>query len=391
MKAFFRRHRKLRRAAKYLLFLAGSVKWRIKEFFTSIRYKLAGFSPKHILIIRTKGLGDIVRSLPAVNALHSKYPNAVIEYCTSGNGKCLLQYNPALSKLWTPEELIAALSSENKPEFDFVVNLHTFDNEPSVRSLMGMIKAPFIRGRQGAKYQYDENLYVTSWSELFCRLAMVRYSRGDLNGYRIYLGPEAEKKQAAAAQRFGLNFDGSNSYIGVVLGTDETRHGSAWARNYSVDFFLKLASELGQYGKVVLLGFRADRLPEEQAKLKNITAGILPEAIDLLDKPKIEELLYVIRNLKLLVTSDTGPLHLAVGLGVPVIALCGPTSVYEVYDPPVNRSLKLIQSPEKCSPCRDDFIGECQAKKRAECMEAFDIAEIKNSVEKLLAAEKHVK
>lgn len=373
----------LRSFAKSLLFYLGAVCWRIKQLFSRLSWRLRDFSPKRILLIRTKGLGDVVRTLPALCGLRERFPQARIDYCTSEVGKSLIKYHPAVKQIWTPDELGAEFKS-GRAEYDLVVNFHTFDNDPAVRELMKNARGRVVVGRRHdrrGRYRYDENLYVNSWSELFCRMVHVPYQKGKLGQFQIHLPENADQIQRDILDRYGL--EKGRCHIGLCLGNDEVRNSSAWARNYSVDYFIDLAAKIQTIGRVVLFGVSSDRCDEERARLRDIGL-ILPDAINLIDKPNFGDLLYIIRGLDALVTSDTGPLHFAIGLATPVIGLCGPTSVRELYDPPIARGFRLFQSHLSCSPCQDDFCAGCEKDRRAICMDRFEWEDIRSALKEII-------
>jgi heptosyltransferase-2 len=86
----------------------------------------------------------------------------------------------------------------------------------------------------------------------------------------------------------------------------------------------------------------------------------------------------VIRNLRLLVTGDSGPMHVAAALGVPLVAVFGPTDWRETA--PVGEAHRLERQPVYCSPCG---LRECPIDHR--CMRRVTVDRVSDAALDLLA------
>jgi heptosyltransferase I len=91
-------------------------------------------------------------------------------------------------------------------------------------------------------------------------------------------------------------------------------------------------------------------------------------AIDLCGKTTLKQLSYVLQKSALFIGGDTGPMHLAVSMNTPVIALFGPTDPKR--NGPYGQENTVIQSGSECSPC---FKRQCTPLK---CMEAITVEEV---------------
>ena len=88
----------------------------------------------------------------------------------------------------------------------------------------------------------------------------------------------------------------------------------------------------------------------------------------------------LIDRCRLVVGADTGPLHLAVGLGVPVIALCGADD--PKWTGPYGQNHRVHYKKFPCSPCNKSPV--CQG--RFDCMEAIEVPEVMESVRTIIAS-----
>jgi heptosyltransferase-2 len=94
--------------------------------------------------------------------------------------------------------------------------------------------------------------------------------------------------------------------------------------------------------------------PAERALGESIAGGMREPARVLCGETSLAELAGVLSRLRLLVTNDSGPMHVAAALGVPVLAVFGPTDSRETG--PVGDTHAIVREPVHCSPCK---LREC--------------------------------
>ncbi len=126
----------------------------------------------------------------------------------------------------------------------------------------------------------------------------------------------------------------------VVMAPGTNWDTKAWRK----DGFAEVARHfLSKGSAVVLIGTDSERaLCEEVAKLA-------PGAVDLAGETTLPELAALIRRATLCIANDSGPMHLAVAEGRPVIGLFGPTD--SVWAGPYQRSEAVLRVELACSPC----------------------------------------
>jgi ADP-heptose:LPS heptosyltransferase len=106
--------------------------------------------------------------------------------------------------------------------------------------------------------------------------------------------------------------------------------------------------------------------------------------INLTGKTTLEEFSAVLSRLRLLVTNDGGPLHMATALGVKTVSIFGPVDE-RVYGPYPDSDKHLVVTNEiQCRPCYRKFrLPECVRDKV--CINAVSIEDVYQSVRRLLA------
>ena len=104
----------------------------------------------------------------------------------------------------------------------------------------------------------------------------------------------------------------------------------------------------------------------------------LPDVINVAGKTTLLELCELLRACRLLLTNDTGPMHLAGALGTPVVAIFGSTSAE--LTGPLGAAVTIVNEPVECSPC---YLRECPIDFR--CMRRITVEQVTNAVLKQLA------
>lgn len=133
-----------------------------------------------------------------------------------------------------------------------------------------------------------------------------------------------------------------------------------------------LAAEGG--ARVVILGG-----PGERALGETIASAMKTPAVNLCGATTLEELVGVVSRLRLLLTNDSGVMHVAAALGVPLVAVFGPTDWRETA--PVSARHTLVREPVPCAPC---LLRECPIDHR--CMTGVGVDRVVDAARTLLRA-----
>jgi heptosyltransferase II len=152
------------------------------------------------------------------------------------------------------------------------------------------------------------------------------------------------------------------AFYGTAKRWEPTRYAAAAER---------LARETG--ARIAILGGTRER-PLGEA----IAAAMTVPARVLCGETTLAELVGVLAGLRLLLTNDSGPMHLAAALGVPVVAVFGPTDWRETG--PVGSRQRLVREPVHCSPC---LLRECPIDHR--CMRRVGVERVVDQARALLA------
>ena len=151
-------------------------------------------------------------------------------------------------------------------------------------------------------------------------------------------------------QKFGLT-TGNGPWVGLNPGAE---YGPA--KRWPAEHFIETALVLGRQisCRWVLFGGLGDReVAEKIARALPSAPG--REPLNLAGKTSLRELAAALQVCSLVITNDTGPMHLAAAVGAPVVAIFGSTAP-ELTGPHLSPRAQVVRQPAPCSPC---FLREC--------------------------------
>jgi heptosyltransferase-2 len=136
----------------------------------------------------------------------------------------------------------------------------------------------------------------------------------------------------------------------------------------------KLCDILGHKNiRVILTGENKDKI-----LVRKLMARARSKPASFVGKTTILQLAALIKCCRVYITPDSAPLHVAAGMGVPVIAFFGPTDARR-HMPPVDKSV-VLHKPMKCSPC---YSATCKIRTHA-CMNDISPEEVAQKVLQLI-------
>jgi heptosyltransferase I len=334
-----------------------------------------------ILIVQPSRIGDVIFTLPALAALRKKYPRAWIGWAVDERCAPVLEANNFLDEvivLDRPKYSIPYLLKMRKylrsKDIDLSIDFH------------GLLKSALIVKLAGAKFRLASSstngMREFSWlfskeikpasADTHCverHLAVARYLGCDVSRERLrypFTVTEEEKKSAAEK----LLAKGVNLSKPIAL----MHPGGGWiARRWFPERFAALAdrlsAELGM--QAALIGGREGGSSEKGIN-EEIRAAAKHPLIDLTGELTLKELAAVIQRASVYIGNEAGPMHLAVALGAPVVAIIGPTIPGRTG--PFGGNTRIIRKETGCAPCRKRDCEERDCMKNITVDEVFSAA-----------------
>ena len=280
-----------------------------------------------ILIVAVNWLGDLIFLTPAIRAIRRNYPNAYVACLVAPRGLDLLAGNPHLNSVIPLEEKRGLLGMTRWPIFIRFLKAQHFDtvflfHRSFSRALMTW--AAGIPSRIGYR-TWKRGWLLTqaidaprpdSLHKAAYYLRLLEAAGLKTDGLRYEVGLLAEDH--AKAKRLLAEWGVSSSERLVALHVGANWHLKRWPTGHFALLADRLHRECG--AKVVLIGDRED-LPLVQQVLEKARSRPIVAA----GKTSFRELGALLTRTHLLVSNDSGPLHLGIAVGIPVVAIFGPT------------------------------------------------------------------
>jgi heptosyltransferase-2 len=334
-------------------------------------------NPKRILVIRLWAMGETILVLPMLRELRRKYPDAEITVlCTKKNSYVFhgQDYVDAIKTVWTKE--IPLLIPREMGKYDLCIDTEPHFNISAILArLLSKFAIGYSYGRRGKLYDagvhYNDRQHaVFAICDLLSPLG-IRFRPKEL----VPLKWKKEDGEKAESLLEGLGRP--------VVGMHPGCGGTAPWREWPEERFAKLADGMldsGMAGTVIITGTKSEgekvgriiRMMKNKSKAKSVI-GIPPG-----------QLFALISAYGLMVSNDTGPMHVSAAQGVPTIGLFGP-NLPERFGPfPPGRNASLYHK-EGCSPCINVHKGEfLDCRHGGKCMKKITVDEVFRAARKLL-------
>jgi heptosyltransferase-2 len=326
---------------------------------------------ERLLVIRYSALGDVVLATSVLEPLRRAFPGACIEWVTSAAVAPLLEGLPELAavhRLGPGGEGPGALAARLRGRFDLAIDL-----QEKVKSRWLAMAAAHRR-----LYFHRRTVRQALWA-LLGRDRPV----GRAHATRLYAealaplgvegpGPLRIAIPALARERARQLLSGARRpLVGVAPG-------ASWAtKRWAPERFAAVADALHEAGHgLVLVAGPGDAVPAAAFR----AALRAPLQADLTDLP-VESMAAALGELRLLLSCDSGPVHLAAAQGIASLVLFGPTSAVRWGPPPPGRALSLGLV---CQPCSNHGGERCPLGHH-DCLVKLPVERVLASARELLA------
>ncbi len=334
----------------------------------STQARIGKYPIKSVLVIRPGGIGDAVLLIPAISALKQEYSSASITVLAEKRNASVFRLCPHADKVLLydkPKELFAAIRSK----YDVVIDTEQWHRLSAV--IARITKPPVSIGYAtnerrnmftNAIHYSHEDHEIDCFSHLLQPLGIAESEKG--KPPFLVVPDEAAIKANALLGRLA-----DKPFIAIFPGS------SIPEKRWDIGNFVKLAAKLNQAGfPIIVVGSEKEKVAGEE-----MACGL--DALNLAGKTSLVETAAVIVKSSLLVSGDSGVLHIAAGLGKPTVSLFGPSNLKK-WAPRGHRHI-VINRNLLCSPCsKFGYTPKCSI--NARCMADISVAEVVAAIEKLL-------
>ena len=315
-----------------------------------------------ILVIRFSAIGDILLTFPVVEALQHKYPLAEVHFLTKPSNKAVLElFSSKVKPRFLQESLVQTAKQLRGERYDLVIDLH--NNLRTFLLQLLMLKGSWKRYR---KLNFQKWLLTSfKWNTLPKVHVVDRYAQAALvNPTNVTL--------AVSDTINGMELLPS-TYVAWVLGATFS------TKQFPLSKLIETIERLDM--PIVLLG------GEKENPLASSLQAHFPSLISYVGKTSLAEAASVLSKAKLVVTNDTGLMHLAAFYEKPMVCIWGNTvpafGMYPFQKRPVFNAQVAGLS---CRPCSKIGHNTCP-KGHFDCMLKQQTVEISEQITSLFYQE----
>ena len=335
----------------------------------------------NILMIKLSAIGDVIHTLPALAALRKKFPDAHITWVIEEAAADLIMDHPALDRViisrrksWLNDlktgrfgrpvkEFIEFVQTLRDRPYDLVIDFHgLFKSAVIVLLSGGRRKLGYDSMQELSGLFYNEKIPEDMKKHAVDRyLDFLRYLGADVETpeFIIPVGKDRQTHAASLLQAEGIDIE--KPFVAVSpVALWETK---LWSNHQ----FAWLCDRIIRDMKVPVV-FTGS----EEKAIEGIQTFMTMPSVNLAGRTSLRDLAQLYQKAALLITTDSGPMHLAAAMKTPVVALFGPTDPQRTG--PYGDGHIVVRRELPCSPC---FSKTCETKR---CMRDITVEEVFEAV-----------
>lgn len=344
--------------------IVGSVLWLSRRGKKYSPLRPQNFHPKRILVIRLDLIGDLVLSLTVVRVLKRTYPQAEIDLLAIPASAQVAMHDPDLAEIITydpniwrrPKALVQfrnwrdALSLRRRlraRHYDLAISV--FGEWAAILAVLSGAKRRVGFGREsypgfmtdsvpGRHWDPHDHKHEVDYCLELARAAGAPTSSNDRVPH-LHVDPQARQEVEQLLCQEGVQPDKPLIACHVSSNNGQSKR---WPIPYWATLIDRLICEDG--AQVVLTG-----APGDLPLIDMVILRMHERPINLAGKTSLAQLAALLQRADLLISGDSGPMHIAGAVGTPLIAIHGPTD--PALSGPVSPSATVLRSGIWCSPC----------------------------------------
>jgi heptosyltransferase-1 len=292
---------------------------------------------KQILVIRVGRAGDMVMITPALLAIIDNYPEHEVHILTSQDGKRVLSgFDSSITKIYIFQKkrvqtILARrkqLNDIQKTGYEYIFN---FELKPSYKRLYKSLNAKV--------FELDESEPKLNYAKR-CLNVVQKSIENEISNYWDWLPVTDDGVEKARIQLSGNGIYDTDFVVGIHPSFSGSKKGlfsnknRNYMREWPVEYFAELINMLAKYSDENNLNIKIviDLLPDEKVIGERIVEDVGDNLVLYTMKPDFQRYKALIKRMNLLITPDTGPMHIAAALGTKIVCLfsgkspedCGP-------------------------------------------------------------------
>jgi len=302
---------------------------------------------RRFLIVSTTGLGDSIWATPAIKALRQRFPTAHISFLTSPLGEQTLKNNPHINEIFVIRSSIFfsflhLFFPLKKLKIDTIFLFHT--SQRLVLPFCSLLGASILIGtkeiNKGLDALLTQALDKRPYHEIARRLEIVSQTGAYNPTPFLELYPSLEDEHIASESLKSKNIPSFIPLIGIHPGAKDKF--KQWPPEAFIETGKLLKDHLGC--QIILTG------NSNEKELAEKIASEIPGAFSLAGKLSVLQTAAVMKKLSVIVSNDTGPMHIAFAMRTPTVSIFVPTDA-NLCGPYFFQDAVILQKLITCTPC----------------------------------------
>jgi len=337
----------------------------------------------NILIVKLSAIGDVIHTLPALNAVRKQYPDAHITWLVEEAAHDVIKGHKALDRIivskrktWLKGLAGRSCVKNFREVCSFIKELRDTRYD-LILDFQALLKSGVLIGlaRGGRKIGFDKGMEHQEHSYIFLnerikpvdmevhaliRGMMLLEPLGIQSREAVFNVPISDRDRDSADDL--LMQHGIKAPKPLVAINPMAKWETKLWDNLK---FANLADRLIKQANadVIFTGSR-----EDNEAIEDIISNMKTRAANLAGKTDLKTLAALYEKTSIVVSTDTGPMHLAAAVGTPVVALFGPTAPWRTG--PFGDDHQIVRADLECSPC---FKRQC---KTIDCMKEISVVQV---------------
>jgi len=371
-----------------LLDAIGEMVRRILAMGFSFWRRLPPPDPKNLLVLRLDHVGDVLLCTPALDALRARFPAARITVAVGPWSRQVVEGHPAVDAVvdcrvpWfdrspAKPSMLSCLIQQGRSlramSFDMALDLRGDFRNILLLAVAGI---PYRVGYADTGGGFLLNLPV--WRRRFVHevhrnLDLVARLGADHSSPKPRIMVTHCDREAVATLLMRAGVDPCETLVGIHPGAGAPSR--TWSPRRFAAVAQALTSEMNV--KIVLTGSEA-----EKSIVENIALNVNPHPVKFVGILTLKQLAALLERYKVLITGNTGPMHLAAAVGTPVVAVFSSSNTLEEWRP-FGADHIVIQKEVPCAGCE---LEVCP--KPIRCVELISPEEVILAAKRILQGER---
>jgi lipopolysaccharide heptosyltransferase II len=344
--------------------------------------------PKKILIIRFSSIGDIVLATPLLRVLRAKFPSSRIDFIVRKEYAGLVRNNKNINHIYefdaqTGLSGLHALKNQLRVEhYDLVIDIHNSLRSRYLRWMLGAGAVVVINKHIIARtmlIRLKKNFYrnVVSVADRYIEPVQKYGIENDGKGLEMSLSDELRAQTAAKMKKMNIH------QSGIMIGfCPAAKHATkCWLQERYKELGVAVSKDF--HATILLFGGSQDKETCSSLACAINSYGVQGSAFDLSGELSLLESAAAMEACTLMVTNDSGLMHVAVAMKKKVVAIFGPTVREFGFFPVGKEHIVLERKDLYCRPCTHIGSTTCP-EGHFRCMKEIQVVDVIRAIRLLL-------